>query len=158
MSDQDYKNRKNFYKTLKLQNLGELNKIYNFQDTIIVCEMFEQCCGLLQETFTYNPHNCNSASSFSGCVQRDKSKCCIVLPTKAHHVWLFGKTLIRGFSCVNTRLAFETEILIADKTNEKVFFDLIIDGKKQTMDENKKYGLATTKPLPYDCVKNSPPK
>lgn len=66
--------------------------------------------------------------------------------------------MIRGFSCVNTRLAFETEILIADKTNEKVFFDLIIDGKKQTMDENKKYGLATTKPLPYDCVKNSPPK
>ena len=51
-------------------------------------------------------------------------------------------------------------ILIADKTNEKVLFDLIIDGKKQTkrilskilkMDENNQYGLATTKPLPHGC-------
>ena len=30
MSDQEYKYRKKFYKTLKLQNLGERNKIYNF--------------------------------------------------------------------------------------------------------------------------------
>ena len=42
MSDEEYENVKKFYKALKLKNLGELNKIYNFQDTIILCEIFEQ--------------------------------------------------------------------------------------------------------------------
>ena len=60
-------------------------------------------------------NNSNSASSFSGCVHRDKSKCCIALPTDAEYVRVFKRTLIRGFSCVNTRLAFDTEILIDDK-------------------------------------------
>ena len=91
MSNEEYENVKNFYKTLKLQNLGELNKIYNFQDTIILCEIFEQCSSLLQKIFKYNPRKCNSASSFSSCIQRDKSKCYIALPTNAEHVRLFKK-------------------------------------------------------------------
>ena len=35
MTMEEYKNVKKFYQTMKLKNLGELNKIYNFQDTII---------------------------------------------------------------------------------------------------------------------------
>ena len=75
---------------------------------------------------------------------------------------LFEKTLIGGFSCVNTRLAFDTEILLDDKRNEKVLLDLIIDGQKQTkrisskilkLGENNQYGMAMTKPLPSDCVR-----
>ena len=54
MSDQEYENVKNFYKTLKLQNLGELNKIYNFQDTIILCEIIEHHLSFLQNIFKYN--------------------------------------------------------------------------------------------------------
>lgn len=42
ISEEDYVNVKNFYTILKMSNLGELNKIYNFQDTIILAEMFEQ--------------------------------------------------------------------------------------------------------------------
>ena len=37
ISDEEYEIVKKFYKTKKLANLGELNKIYNFQDTIIFC-------------------------------------------------------------------------------------------------------------------------
>ena len=75
---------------------------------------------------------------------------------------LFEKTLIGGFSCVNTRLAFDTEILLDDKRNEKVLLDLIIDGQKQTkrisskilkLGENNQYGMAMTKPLPSGCVR-----
>ena len=60
------------------------------------------------------------------------------------------------FSCVNTRLTFNTEILIDDNKNEKVLFDLHINGKKQTkrvstkilkMDENNQYRQAMMKPL-----------
>ena len=42
MTSEKYNNVKKFYQTLKLKNVGELNKIYNFQDTIILCEIFEQ--------------------------------------------------------------------------------------------------------------------
>ena len=71
------------------------------------------------------------------------------------------KILIGGFSCVNTRLTFDTEILIDDNKNEKILFDLYIDGKKQTkrissnilkMDENNQYEMAVTKPLSYSCT------
>ena len=142
---------------MKLKNLGELNKIYNFQDTIILSKIFEQRCSHLQDPLEFNPRMCNSASSFSGCVHRDKSKCYIALPTNAEDVRVFEKTLIGGFSYVNTRFAFDT-----DKKNEKVIFYLCIDGKKQTkristkileMDENNQYGQAMTKSLPFGCIK-----
>ena len=131
MTDEEYENVKKFYQTMKLKNLGELNKIYNFQDTIILCEIFEQRSEHLKKLFKYNPCKCNSASFFSGCVHIDVRKFMIALPTDAEHVRVFKKTLICGFSCVNTRLAFGTEILIEDKGNKKVLFDLNIDGKKQ---------------------------
>lgn len=34
---------------MKLANLGKLNKIYNFQDAIILCEIFQQGSLCLQE-------------------------------------------------------------------------------------------------------------
>ena len=75
-----------FFNILKLQTLGDLNRIYNFQDTAILCEIFESRSTLLQKLFKYSPKKCNSASSFSGCVHRLKSKCKIVLPTNAETV------------------------------------------------------------------------
>ena len=44
---------------------------------------------------------------------------------------LFEKTLIGGFSSVNTRLALDTTILLSQNNNLKVIYDLKIDGKKQ---------------------------
>ena len=41
--------------TMKLKVLGDLNKIYNFQDTIILCEIFEHCSMHLQKLFECNP-------------------------------------------------------------------------------------------------------
>ena len=102
---------------LKLKNLDELNHIYTFQDTIILCEIIEQRSLGLENFFKYNPRRYNSASTFSGCVHRNKSKCCIPLPTDNEHVRVFDKTLNGGFSCVNTRLAFDTEVLT--NKNEK---------------------------------------
>ena len=79
---------------------------------------------------------------------------------------MFEKTLIGGLSCVNTKLALDTQILLNDKQNEKVLFDLKFDGKKQTkiissvilkMDENNQYGQGITKALPYGCIKLKEP-
>ena len=83
----------------------------------------------LKKIFKYNPRKCNSASSFSGCVHRHKSKYCIALPTDADFIKTFEKTLIGGFSCVNIRLAFYTDILVDDPDKEKVIIELNIGGK-----------------------------
>ena len=72
MTGEEYENVKNFCQTIKLKDLGELDKIYNFQDTIILCEIFEQRSMHLQKLFKYNPRKCNSVSSFSGCVTGTK--------------------------------------------------------------------------------------
>ena len=85
----------------------------------------------------------------------------IALPTDVEQVRAFEKTLIGGFSCVNTRLAFDTNILLNDTDKEKILVKLDITEKKKQlilpkileMDENNQYGLAMTKPLPYGCIK-----
>ena len=54
-SDEEYENVKKLYQTMKLENLVELNKIYTFQDHIILCEIFEQRSVHLQKPFQHNP-------------------------------------------------------------------------------------------------------
>lgn len=58
---------------------------------------------LLNEKFNTNPQKCNSASSFSSCVHRGKSKVIIALPAEAETVRLFEKPLVGEFSGVNRR-------------------------------------------------------
>lgn len=73
----------------------------------------------------------------------------IALPTEAGHVRVFEETLIGGFSCVNTCLAFDSQILLSSKENERLILDLKINGKEQTeristkllkMSKNNQYG------------------
>ena len=41
ISDENYENVKKLWQIICLKNLSDLNDIYNFQDTIIVCKIFE---------------------------------------------------------------------------------------------------------------------
>lgn len=41
VSDEDYKNVKKFYRLLHLRKLSDLTEIYNVQETIILCKIFE---------------------------------------------------------------------------------------------------------------------
>ena len=75
---------------------------------------------------------------------------------------VFEKSLIGGFSCVNIRLAFDTDILVKDPKTEKVLVEIDVNGQKQLkrfsskilkMDENNQYGQAMTKPLPYGRIR-----
>ena len=159
ISEEDYENVKKFFMILRLKTLGDLNWIHNFQDTAILCEIFEQRSSLFQKLFKYNAKKCSSASSFSGCVQRLKSKCCIALPTDAEIVRTFEKAVMRGYGCVNTRMGFDADLLLKDTKNEKVLFKTA-DGQLKwfsskiiKMDENNQYGMAMTRPLPYGCIK-----
>ena len=74
ITTEEYENVKNFFTLLRLKTF-DMNRIYNFQDTLILCEIFEQRASLLEKLFKFNPRKCNSASSFSRNVHRNKSKC-----------------------------------------------------------------------------------
>ena len=95
-----------------MPNLGDMNDLYNAQDTIVLCGIIENRFQLMQDEYGYNPRKCNSARTLSGCIEREMSKIIIALPTSSEIVDIFEKTLTRGFSYVNTRLAFDTEIFL----------------------------------------------
>ena len=124
ISVEEYENIKKFFTILRLKTLGDLNRIYNFQDTAILCEIYERRSALLQKLFKYNAKKCNSASSFSGCVHRLKSKCKIVLPTDAEIVRVFEKTVMGEYSCINTRMAFDTNLLLKTPKTKRYFLKL----------------------------------
>ena len=114
-----------------------------------------------------------------GYIEREISRIILALPTKLEHVEVFEQTVTGGLSSLNTRLAFNTRILLPnlDHKNEleknplnknfdyKVLYNLKLDGKKATkkrvitnilkFDENNQYNTCMTKPLPTGCIKDS---
>ena len=179
VNDDDYENSEYLYQTLKMRNLGDLNDLYNAQDVILLREIIENRFQAMQDTYGFNPRRCNSASSMSGCIEREMSKIILALPTKYDHVEIFEQTITGGFSSVNTRLAFDSQILLPNLTNNinlennlmnkdfncKVAYNLKIvnekAGKKKViskifkLDENNQYGNGMTKPLPTGCIKDN---
>ena len=124
----------------------------------------------MQNESGYNPRKCNSASTLSGCTEREMSNVIIALPTNNEYINLFEQTLTGGFSCVNTRLAFDTEILLPNHKNlkdqnYKICYDFKSDddveqqkyrviSKILKLDENNQYGFAMTKPMATGCIKD----
>ena len=82
----------------------------------------------------------------SGCIEREMSKVIITLPTKIKHVEIFEQTVIGCFSCVNNRLAFNTQILLPNfldfemnvtkDFNYKIAYNLKIDNQKAKKKNN----------------------
>ena len=146
-----------------MRNLGDLNVLYNTQDVILLTEITESRFQAMQNTYGFNPRKCNSASSMSGCIEREMSKIILALPTKYDHVEIFEEIVIGDFSCVNTRLAFDSQILLPNLTdkidlennpmnkgfNYKVAYNLKMNNEKikkrvitkiLKLDENNQYG------------------
>ena len=178
VNDEDYENSKYLYQTLKMRNLGDLNDLYNTQDVILLTEITESRFQAMQNTYGFNPRKCNSASSMSGCIEREMSKIILALLTKYDHVEIFEETVIGGFSCVNTRLAFVSQILLPNLKNKidleknpmnkdfnyKTVYNFKMNNEKLKervitkilkLDENNQYGNGITKPLPTGCIRDN---
>ena len=117
---ESYKNSKYLYHNFKIRHLSDLNDLYNTQDVII-----ESRLQAMQNAYGFKPRKSNSASTMSGCIEREMSKVIITLPTKYEHVEIFEQTVVGGFSCVNTRLAFDTQIILpnsfdSENTTKKI--------------------------------------
>ena len=120
VSDDEYNNSKELFSTLKMRNLSDMNDLYNFQDVALLIQIVENRIQLMQDQYGFNPRKCNSSATFSGCVEREMSKIIIELPTSNEYVNIFETKLTGGFSAVNTRLAFDSEILLPnDNTNSE---------------------------------------
>ena len=168
----EYQNSKELLQTLKMRDLNDMNDLYNFQDVALLCEIVENRFQLMENQYGFNPRKCNSSATFSGCVEREMSKVIIALPTSNEHLNIFETTLTGGFSSVNNRLAFDTELLLPNDTsnntkdyNYKVIYNLNLNDEKNDyriitkilkLDENNQYGYAMTKPMPTGCIHNDP--
>ena len=157
-----------------MRNLGDLNDLYKTQDVILLCEILESRFQVMQNTYGFNPRKCNSASTMSGCIEREMSKVIITLPTKYKHVETFEQIVIGGFSCVNNTLAFDTQILLANFLDSemnvkkdfkyKIACNLKINNQKSKkriitkilkLDENNQYDHGMTKSLSTGCIKEN---
>ena len=99
-----------------------MNDVYDAQDVILLAEIIENRFQFMHERYGFNPRRCNSASTLSGCIEREIGRVILTLPTRLEHVKIFKQTITGGFSLVNTRLAFDTKILLPnlDKPNENI--------------------------------------
>ena len=79
------------YKTLLIRNVGEVNDIYNAEDVILPCEIFENRASFIHEIYGISARSCNSATSLNGCINRNKSKLIIALPTNQNIIQYFEK-------------------------------------------------------------------
>ena len=57
-----------------MQNLGDLNDLYNTQGVNLLTEITESRFEAMKNTYGFNPRKCNSASSMSGFIDREMSK------------------------------------------------------------------------------------
>ena len=146
VSKEEYENCKFLYQKLKMRNLGDLNDLYNMQDVILLCELIENRFQLMHEKFGFNPRKINSASTLSGCVQRDQSKVLIALPTCYEHAKVFEKSLIGGFSCVNTRIGFDSEVMLPSYTKQEYAKMNINQSFKAYKNQNFKIGYKLKMP------------
>ena len=74
-----------------MRNFGDLNDLYNTQDVILLTEITESWFHAMQNTYGFNPRKCNSASSMSGCIEREMSKIILALPTRYDHLKFLKK-------------------------------------------------------------------
>ena len=88
-----YENMKYLYTILKMRNLGDMNDLYNMQEVILLCEIIENRFEKMHKKFGFNPRKCNSASTLSGCVQRNQSKVILTVPTNYMNMPKYSKKL-----------------------------------------------------------------
>ena len=95
ISDEEYGDVKKLFNLLKMCTLSDLNALYNFQDTIIFTEIFQNRQKICNRNLNLIPENVHQRY-----VKRDMSKVIISSPTNADIIELMEKTLIGAMSVV----------------------------------------------------------
>ena len=64
ISETEYENVKKFFTLLRLKALGDMNRVYNFQGTLILCEISEQRASLLEKLLNLIQENGTALACF----------------------------------------------------------------------------------------------
>ena len=80
-----------------MRKLGDLNDLHNTQDVVLLTEIIESRFQA-NDTYGFIPRKCNSASSMSGCIEREMSEIILAFPTKYKHVEIFEETVFACYS------------------------------------------------------------
>lgn len=90
-----------------------MNELYNFHEVCLLCEIIENCFELMHKICGFDSRRCNSVKALNGWIKKNLSLFIIVLPTDSEMIRIFEeKNLNGGFSCVNTRLKLNSEIIL----------------------------------------------
>ena len=126
----------------------------------------------MHNRYGFNPRKCNSASTLSGCIEREMSRVIIALPTSNEVLDIFEQTITGGFSCMNNPLAFDSKTFLPNTKKKednyrkdyqfKVVYHIKLDNEKPQpkrvitkvfkLNENNQYGFGMTKLLPTGCI------
>lgn len=133
ISKEDYDSVKKFYQTMKLKNLGELNILYNFHDTIILCEYLKTVLLSYKNFLNTTQESVIPQVLLVFVSLETKASVWLLFQQKLNMLGFLKKILIVGFSCVNTRLALDSQILLPKDNidNNKLIFDLKINKANQ---------------------------
>ena len=96
VSDEEYECPNFLFHKLKMRNLSDMNDLYNFQDTCLLCNIIENRFETMHKMYGFNSRRCNSTSTLSGCIERNLSKVIVALPGNKEDMMLFEKTLTGG--------------------------------------------------------------
>ena len=99
-----------------MRNSSNMNDLNNAHNCIMICRIIGKWFEIMYSPYGFNPRKCNSASCLSECIERNLSKVIIALPTNKTIIEFFENTITGEFSCVNTRLSLDTEILMPNFT------------------------------------------
>ena len=76
-----------------MSNLGDMNDLSNAQDVILLCKTGENRFQFMHDRYGFNPRKWNSASTLSGCIEREMLRVILALQTSNEVVDIFEQTI-----------------------------------------------------------------
>ena len=80
-----------------MRKLGNMNELYNAQDIILLCEIRKNRFQFMHDRYGFNLRKFNSASTLSGCIERQMLHVIIALPTSNEVTDIFEQTIFFQF-------------------------------------------------------------
>ena len=114
-----------------MENLGNMNESYYFEDTRILFKVFESRASIMKKKkMVLTWEGVIQAALLADALKEIFSKIKLALPIDDEIAEFFEKTLISVFSCVNSCLTFNIEISFSNKK----FSDELQSNKREDLE------------------------
>ena len=111
ISQKEWQGCRKLFQVLNMRNLSDFNDIYNIQDVFILAVILEYRWQKIKDETGFDPRCSTPASTLSGAIDRFKSIIILTYCRNAEVVDFMESLLSGGYSSVDTRLGFDTEMI-----------------------------------------------